>query len=314
MTLSDNTEVHARTLTALFDTHDAANRAVGDLVSAGIPREHINLRDGTSVTSTTSGPDATMGFWESLKDLFVPDEDRWSYAEGLRRGGYLVTVRADEANYTRVIDIMDREGSVDMDQRETMWRSEGWTGYQASSASTFTGARTGSKASSTAGIDTATKLASAAGTDGLAASTASGRDEVIPLYEEQLQVGKRDVSHGRVRLRSYVVETPVNKQVNLRSESVQVERHAVDRPVGVGDDVFQDRVIEVEEHAEEAVISKTARVTEEISLRKTADEQTKTISDTVRRTEVEVDDERSGHAVAKTTAETVPSMLPDRKI
>jgi uncharacterized protein (TIGR02271 family) len=76
----------------------------------------------------------------------------------------------------------------------------------------------------------------------------------VPVYEEQLRVGKRDVSHGRVRIRSYVVETPVNEQVRLRSESVQIERKPVDRPVAAGDALFQDRVIEAEERAEEAVV------------------------------------------------------------
>jgi len=75
----------------------------------------------------------------------------------------------------------------------------------------------------------------------------------VPVYEEQLRVGKRDVSHGRVRIGSYVVETPVNEQVRLHSESVQVERKLVDRPVAAGDALFHDRVIEAEERAEEAV-------------------------------------------------------------
>ena len=314
MTLADNTEVHARTLTALFDTHDAANRAVTDLVAAGIPREHIDLRSGDTAAASTSA--THEGFWDSVKDMFMPEEDRYSYAEGLKRGGYLVSVRADEANYNRVIDLLDREGSVDMDQRESTWRSEGWTGYQASTASgpaAFASTGAGSYTGSTAGVSTATRLATATETDGVAAATGAGREDVIPVYEERLNVGKRDVSHGRVRLRSYVVETPVSEHVSLHSESVQVERRPVDRAIGVGDVAFKDRVIEAEERAEEAVISKTARVTEEVSLRKVAENESRTVSDSVRRTEVEVDDERSGHALAKTT-EAVPSAVPDRKI
>ena len=62
------------------------------------------------------------------------------------------------------------------------------------------------------------------------------------------------MNHGRVRIRSYVVETPVNEQVRLHSESVQVERKPVDRPIAAGDALFQDRVIEAEERAEEAVV------------------------------------------------------------
>ena len=69
------------------------------------------------------------GFWETLKELFMPEEDRYSYAEGLRRGGYLLTVRTDTANYDRVVEILDRDGAVNLDERESSWRNEGWTGY-----------------------------------------------------------------------------------------------------------------------------------------------------------------------------------------
>jgi uncharacterized protein (TIGR02271 family) len=120
---------------------------------------------------------------------------------------------------------------------------------------------------------------------------------VVPVYEEQLRVGKRDVSHGRVRIRSYVVETPVNEQVRLHNESVQVERKPVNRPVAAGDALFQDRVIEAEERAEEAVLGKETRVKEELTLRKTAADRTQDISDTVRHTEVEIQDDRGGRPV-----------------
>ena len=84
------------------------------------------------------------------------------------------------------------------------------------------------------------------------------------------------------------------------SESVQVERKPVDRPVAAGDALFQDRVIEAEERAEEAVVAKEARVKEELTLRKTADDRTQDISDTVRHTEVEIQDERGGRTLAGT--------------
>ena len=65
------------------------------------------------------------------------------------------------------------------------------------------------------------------------------------------------------------------------------------RPVGAGDDaLFRERTVEATESAEAAVVSKEARVTEEVVVRKTAEERTETVSDTVRRTEVEVEDER----------------------
>jgi len=118
-------------------------------------------------------------------------------------------------------------------------------------------------------------------------------DEYIPIAEERLTVGKRAVRGGRVRVRSYVVETPVEEQVALRQEHVDVERRTVNRPVTAADEaLFQERTIEASETSEEAVVAKEARVKEELVVRKDAEERVQTVSDTVRRTEVEVEDER----------------------
>jgi len=92
-------------------------------------------------------------------------------------------------------------------------------------------------------------------------STKEG-EEAIPIVEEELNVGKRQVEGGRVRVRSYVVETPVQEEVNLREERVHVERRPTDRPLTGSENLFQDRTIEVEEKSEEAVVSKDSRVKE----------------------------------------------------
>ncbi|MBV8399223.1 MAG: YsnF/AvaK domain-containing protein, partial [Acetobacteraceae bacterium] len=117
----------------------------------------------------------------------------------------------------------------------------------------------------------------------------------IPVYEEQLRVGKREVGRGSVRVRSYVVEQPVHEQVQLREERVHVERRPVDRPADIAGtaEPFRERTIEVTATAEEAVIAKEARVKEEIVVGKDTQERTETVSDTVRRTEVEVEDDRA---------------------
>lgn len=289
---------HHRALTAFFDTREAADKAKRDLIAAGIPADDIRVVGSGSATADTDD----RGFWESLKDFFIPDEDRYSYAEGLRRGGFAVYVQTGDATiYQRASDILDNDGAVDLDEREASWRKEGWTGYQAGSTTT-TGLGAVSTADTTLSTTRTTDTArTAAGVTGAAAATAVGvgRDEVIPVYEEQLRVGKRDTSGGRVRIRSYVVETPVNEEVTLRQERVQVERRPVDRAVTGGEALFQDRVIEATERFEEAVVEKSVRVKEEISIQKTAEDQRKTISDSVRRTEVEVEDDRNLQ-VAKT--------------
>jgi uncharacterized protein (TIGR02271 family) len=281
----DRYDLHTRNATAYFETRAEADAAVNDLVAAGIVRDQISVAGtGAFGTTPTSGD---RSFWEELKDLFLPAEDRYAYAEGLRRGGVVVSVRTEETSYERVLEILDREGAVDLDKQQASWREEGWTGYPGEGAAASTAASVASQRDLGAVSSSET-----AGSPRMA--TAAGTEEVVPVYEEQLRVGKRDVNHGRVRIRSYVVETPVNEQVRLHSESVQVERKAVDRLVAAGDALFQDRVIEAEERAEEAVVGKETRVKEELTLRKTAADRTQDISDTVRHTEVEIQDDRGG--------------------
>ncbi len=113
---------------------------------------------------------------------------------------------------------------------------------------------------------------------------------MIPVVEEELQVGKRQVQRGGVRIHSHVTERPVEEQVTLRDETVNVERRPVDRSVGdVGPDAFKERNFEVSETDEEAVVSKQARVIEEVVIGKDVEEHTQNVRDTVRRTDVDVE-------------------------
>ena len=97
-----------------------------------------------------------------------------------------------------------------------------------------------------------------------------------------------------MRVRVYTVEHPVQEGVNLREERVAVERRPVDRPAsGMPGEAFQDRTIDVTTHREEPVIAKEARVKEEVVVRNEADQRTETVRDTVRHTEVEVEDDRA---------------------
>ncbi len=299
-------DVHGRTLTAFFDTRAAADQAISDLEADGVPRQHISRVDGGTASSVGTNTGST-GFWDSLKDMFMPDEDRHGYAEGLQRGGFLVSVKADEANYTRVTNILDRDGAIDMDEREASWRKEGWTGYaRGTDTRTSTGVTSGLTTSTTAstGTTAATTGALLGGSERKIEKAAvetrgtTGGADYIPIVEERLSVGKRDVSHGRVRLRSYVVETPVQEQVSLHDERVQVDHRKVDRPVTAADEaLFADKTIELEEFAEEAVVAKEARVVEEVALRKEATDRTETIRDTVRSTKVDIDDGRTTSGV-----------------
>jgi len=126
----------------------------------------------------------------------------------------------------------------------------------------------------------------------------SGRvtqENVVPVVQEDLEIGKRMVEQGGVRVYTRVVEQPVHESVELRSERAVVERRPVDRPLSDADAAaFQDRTIEVRESAEKAVVSKTAHVVEEVVVGKEVRHDTQQINDTVRHTEVEVQRMDSG--------------------
>lgn len=112
----------------------------------------------------------------------------------------------------------------------------------------------------------------------------------MPVVEEQVDVGKRAVERGRVRVHTHVVERPVEQTVRLRDEEVHVERRSANRPVTASEDAFRERTIEASETDEEAVVEKEARVVEEVVVSKDAVEREETVRDTVRRTEVDVED------------------------
>ena len=174
----------------------------------------------------------------------MPDEDRPTYTEGVRRGAVVVSAQVEDGVVDQAMDVLEVNDAIDLDRREAQWRQEGWTGMPVAAASS---SRSNAAPAITARV---------------------GGEEVIPIVEESLRVGKRDAERGRVKVRSYVIEAPVTEQVTLHREDVDVQHRAVDRPVAAGEDVFAERVIEATETDEEAVVAKEARVTGEYVIQK----------------------------------------------
>lgn len=271
------------TITALFDTRAEAEAAKDRLKSARVDVDHIHIHDksSTGYNESAYSTHQDRGFWDSIKNAFVPDEDRHTYEEGVRRGGALLTADVDDDCVDAAVKVLEEANSIDIDDRSSQWRASGWN-----------------HPSETAGT------ASALGGFGKTETVSSGaaQEEVIPIVEENLVIGKRDVSRGGVRVRSYVTETPVSEQVRLREENVNVERRTVDQPLSAADgDAFQERTIAMTATGEEAVVGKNARVIEEVVVSKTAGERVEEVSDTVRKTEVEID---RNSDVEKTTGST----------
>jgi uncharacterized protein (TIGR02271 family) len=227
--------------------------------------------------------------WTAIKRHAVPDEDAHLYAEGLGRGHSILVVQVTASEHDGAMKVLERCNPIDIDDHAAQWRNSGWTGIHPGKAA-WDDRRQAS---------TGTTTADGAGT----------QEQVIPVYEEELKVGKRQVEQGHVRVRVYTVEHPVQEGLTLREERVAVERRPVDKPVSeMPGDAFQERTVDVTTHREEPIVAKEARVKEEIRVRKEADQRTDTVRDTVRHTEVEVEDDR---AEASTPAS--PSATPRRR-
>ena len=278
------------TITALFDTRAEAEAAKDRLKNAHIDADHVHIHDKSSTGYKEQGYSTHQdrGFWDSIKNAFVPDEDRHTYEEGVRRGGALLTADVDDDRVDEAVKVLEGATSVDIDDRSNQWRQSGWD-Y----AGTGAGANTGTGLGTDAGVATGAATGAAFAfdkNDTADRATTGGQEEVVPIVEEQLVVGKRDVSRGGVRVRSYVTETPVHEQVRLRNERVDVERRAVDLPLSAAEgDAFRERSISMTATGEEAVVGKSARVVEEVVVSKSSDERVEQIDDTVRKTEVEID-------------------------
>ncbi len=259
----------AKTVVGLFNSTKEAQNAKHELINEGYAADTIRVVANDQNTGATGGyaSGASQGDLESrgtgvmasVKNFFssftdADESDRSYYSEGVNKGGAILSVTVPDNRADALADRLEQYGARNVDA-------------QGSSATSGTATRTG--------------VVSGSATDNVA----------IPVVEEELQVGKRQVRRGGVRVYSHMVETPVEESVQLREEHVRVQRNTVNRPATEAD--FQGvkgGAIELTETAEEAVVSKQARVVEEVTVGKDVTQRTETIKDKVRHTEVEVED------------------------
>ena len=281
----------SHTITAMFNTRGQADEAADALASElGLARSSIRVNPEAGSNDTgydQANPYAETGYFGSLRNISISDEDRYAFAEGMRRGAVLMTTDIEDGKIEQAAALLERKHALDLDEQEVGWRKSGWTGYDEAAHRRAVGSEQGSTSVSQPGSNLAAPTRQASG----------AADETIKVVEERLVVGKRDTQRGGVRIRSYVVERPVEEQVTLHDETVKVDRRPVDRaPTQADEALFQERTIEARGTHEEAVVNKEARVVEEIGLRKEASDHVETVKDTVRRTEVDIDqdDQASG--------------------
>ncbi|MDB5251533.1 MAG: hypothetical protein JWP27_702 [Flaviaesturariibacter sp.] len=260
----------AQTVVGLFERREAAERAVERLMGKGIGRDQVDLSGGHIEQTTKdvgndrgsdrdNGSGGVQGFFNSLFGVDSDDAKRYSTVASSKRCS-IVTVHARSHDQAEdAADILDDCGALDVSEN----------------AREVGGSARANVSASTQGPDR---------------DVTGRRETTIPRVEEHLEVGKRTEERGAVRVRSRIVEKPVEEHVRLREEHVHVERQAVNRPVSDAERAnLRSHDIELTERAEVPVVSKEARVVEEVRVSKEATERDQTIRDTVRHTEVDVD-------------------------
>jgi uncharacterized protein (TIGR02271 family) len=256
------------------------------------------------------------GLISGLTRLGVPDDDANFYAEGLRRGGTLVSVEASDDTAARAVAVMKHHGAVEIDKRSAEWREQGWTGFDEETfrphvtpPSELVG-DAGRRAERAEVTERPNRFVASEVTaehspvNPALAAGQSAHELRVPVSEEELRVGKREVERGGVRVERRVEERPVEQQVNLREERVQVERRPVDYTFhGSELEAFKEGQLEIREAYEELIVNKKARVVEEIVINKNVEERTETVRDRLRRTEVNVEPLEPGRARGAAAAE-----------
>ena len=275
-----------QTVVGLFNKSNEAQQAVQQLVSSGFSNNDIDLSVGSTGTTTDTGntnfdldrkDDHESGITRFFKNLFGDDDNDnvTRYSNMATRGTSIVTVHASSAEEAeRAADVLDDCGAIDVDDDANNYGSD--TGI----------APVGMFNETTGATATTPDMDNTSMNDDDITGTKS-----INVIEEELQVGKRTVETGGVRLKSRIVERPVEESLRLREERVYVNRNPVNRAATSKDfDAFKEGEMELREHAEVPVVSKEARVVEEVTLGKDVSERNETVRDTVRKTEVDVED------------------------
>jgi uncharacterized protein (TIGR02271 family) len=120
----------------------------------------------------------------------------------------------------------------------------------------------------------------------------------IPLYQESLQVGKRDVSDGAIRIRKYTTTETVNQPVELSKLTVTVDRAAGGSEAAPSAKAFQDQDIEIQLHHQEPMVSKQVVVGGQVVARVQTEVMHTNIQGQVRREQVQVTKQGNAQNVA----------------
>jgi uncharacterized protein (TIGR02271 family) len=261
------------TIVAVYDTAARAEAAVKALKAGGFADADISIFDDDRLADgkkAIAEGVKEVGLWHRLFGEDVHEHEAAVYHQTLERGG-VVSARVLDSEVAHAIAILDVHRPVDVHDRAVT-----------SGIAPAAHVEAVEKRLDAVPLAAVQKVA-------VSPKLAEVHDEVLRLAEEQLQVGKRMLETGRTRVRRFVTEREASADVTLHKEHAEVLRRAVTDPKYVGEIDWADGEIEVVETAEHALVNKTARIVEEVSLKKIGTDHVETVKDKIRRQQVEIE-------------------------
>jgi len=262
------------TLVAVFDTPEHANAAIEALKTSGFHDDDISLFDKNRLMAgkgSISKDVKEAGLWHRLFGSDLYRHEAAVFGQTVEGGGTVLSLRVLDSEVAHATGILDLHKPIDVQDRAV---AKGI----APAATVISAAKA---IAAEAPIDLPQRVA-------VTPAVAATHNDVLRLAEEQMEVGKRMVETGATRVRRFTIERDVSADVTLHEEHGEVLRRAISEPVKLSDLDWSDREIEVVETAERALVNKTARIVEEVGLKKVGTDHIETVHEKLRRQQAEV--------------------------
>jgi uncharacterized protein (TIGR02271 family) len=277
-----------QTMVAAFDTPDHAQAAVNALKVGGFHGDDISILDKAYLEKTGGATKQGLdgpGTWRRIFGGDVREHEAAVFRRTIAEGGRLVSVRVPDNEVAHAAGILDMHRPIDVADRAIT------TGLAPAPR-----VETAAKEIAETPIPADQRIATTP-------KAAKVHGDVLRLAEEQLEVGKERVETGRTRVRRFTTEREVSSDVSLHDEYAEVLRRAATEPASFNDVDWSDNEIEMVETAEHALVAKTARVVEEIGLKKVGVDHVETIREKLRRQQAQVDRfDAAGESIASPRA------------
>jgi uncharacterized protein (TIGR02271 family) len=262
------------TLVAVFDSPEHAEAAVEALKAGGFHEDDISIFDNDRLTAGNrkiAKDVREAGLWHRLFGSDLYKHEAAVFGQTVDRGGTVLSLRVLDSEVAHATGILDLHRPIDVHDRAVT-----------SGVATAATVDTAAKAIAEVPVAVQQKVA-------ITPKIADTHGEVLRLAEEQLQVGKQMIETGKTRVRRFTTERDVSADVTLHEEHGEILRRAVSEPVKIADLDWSDRSIEVVETTEQALVSKTARVVEEVALDKIGTDHIETVHEKLRRQQAEIE-------------------------